>query len=398
MIPLHPHPRSTHVCPYCKVELDVEGWLIPGMRNLADAGCPACSRRFFGELPAGHAVHTPLLLEAGTGTVHGAPASHWSARWLADAYRNRSSAPVALEVEEREPIRGAVLLNCIDGLYGHTLLKLLNAQAELARGDGRSLVVLIPRIARWLVPDGVAGIWTADLPLARGPAWHDALAHEIHALVERFDDCVLSDAHPHPHPSSFQIERFTRVPPFPVGEWEARLAEPAVTYVWRPDRTWSARRARTLRRLEPAAQELANVVELAEALRAELPSLSFAVAGIGPAGGLPPWIADLRAEAPDGDAERALCARYAESHVVVGVHGSNMLLPSAHAGGVVELMPPRAWGNVVQDLLPRGDDVREALYRYRVVPSSTRADELATVVRTLILEHGPAMKGIGARA
>ncbi len=52
--------------------------------------------------------------------------------------------------------------------------------------------------------------------------------------------------------------------------------------------------------------------------------------------------------------------------LVIGVHGSNMLLPTAHAGSLVELIGPERWGNFTQDVLFReAGDCRETFFRYR---------------------------------
>ena len=130
------------------------------------------------------------------------------------------------------------------------------------------------------------------------------------------------------------------------------------------------------------------VSALAEALRRDVSALDFAVAGLaegGARGGLPGWVKDLRRPAPDEAAERAWCERYAASHVVVGVHGSNMLLPSAHAGAAVELLGPERWGNFAQDILFRdAGDCRETLFRYRFVDASTPPAALAPLVATLL--------------
>jgi hypothetical protein len=126
------------------------------------------------------------------------------------------------------------------------------------------------------------------------------------------------------------------------------------------------------------------VSALAEALRRDWPTLDFAVAGLSGDGGdgaFPAWVRDLRRPSVDEDAERRWCARYAESHVVVGVHGSNMLLPSAHAGAVVELIGPERWGNFTQDILFRDSgDCRELLFRYRFLPDSTPPPALAPLL------------------
>lgn len=143
---------------------------------------------------------------------------------------------------------------------------------------------------------------------------------------------------------------------------------------------------RRLGRLPVSTQEqLDRVVELADRIRERLPDLSFAVAGVGEPGGLPDWILDLRVARPDEADERVLCQRYADSHVVIGVHGSNMLLPSAHAGAVLELLPQAKLGNLLDDILVRREDQRETLFDYRVLPMSTPIKALAEVVVSMLL-------------
>lgn len=87
----------------------------------------------------------------------------------------------------------------------------------------------------------------------------------------------------------------------------------------------------------------------------------------------------------DDDHERRCGERYASSHIVVGVHGSNMLLPTAHAGGLVELIGPERWGNFRQDVLFRETgDRREMFFRYRFLPTSTLPLELARLIILLL--------------
>jgi len=399
VIRLHPIPYADHTCPYCQVRLEVMGWYIPGMRNLADLRCPQCGRAFYGDLVAGQALYTPMLLEKATGVVHEKYGVQWFANWLRDSHANRVNSPLGFSAEEFRPLKQPVLLNCLDTLYGHCLLKLLNAQYYLDHRPDLDLVVIVPRFLRWMVPDGVAAIWTVDLPLGRGTEWNDWLAAELHRRVEAFANCWLSVAYSHPHPKYFSIERFTRVQPFPVPEWYERLNTPTGTFIWREDRLWSAAKPQAcLRRLtkrlrakvglgdasDPYGEQTQQVILLATQLRQAFSALDFAVVGLGKPGGMPAWINDLRATAIDDKVEKTWCERYARSHVVIGMHGSNMLLPSAHAGATVELMPPERWGNMIQDLLMPDLDSREALFRYRVVPLSVTVFELVAIIDSLI--------------
>jgi hypothetical protein len=369
------------------------------MRNLAQLHCGTCGREVYGDLAAGQALYTPMLLEKATGVVHDPHGVAWFADWLRDSYASRTSTPLSFKQEELAPVtRHPLLLNCLDTLYGHCLLKLLNAQHYLDRRPDIDLIVLVPSFLRWMVPDGVAQIWTLDLPPRRGIEWNDWLAREISLRVEAFGGASLSVAHSHPHPDDYDIERFTRVKPFPLDEWGDRLERPTVTFVWREDRLWSemARdsRARAKRfgrffgSQESRLEEQARLVSaLAEALRSERRGINFAVVGVGEGGGLPEWINDMRGIEIDADAEREWCALYADSHVVVGVHGSNMLLPSAHAGGVVELIGAERWGNFLQDILLRTGDCRETLFRYRFMPDTTAPAALAQLIDSMLATY-----------
>ena len=402
MIRLHPLPDVDHHCPFDTTRLLVVGWHIPGMRNLADLRCPTCGREYFGDLPAGHGRYYPMLLDKKTGDVHDPRSIAWFADWLRQSYAHRSDEPLGWETEEFRPLRTPLLLNCLDTLYGHCLLKLLNAQYYLDKRPEFDLVVLVPRFLRWLVPAGVAAIWTVDLPLRRGTEWNDWLAAAISTRLEKYRDVWLSIAYSHPHPQDVAIERFTRVQPFPVDQWPERLQRPAITFIWREDRLWGEQG--TLGRLRrwvtasgvklgargmclPRQEQLRRLGLLATGLRQAFPALDFAVAGFGTPGGLPHWIEDLRTTALDPAGEKAWCDRYALSHVVLGIHGSNMLLPSALAGATIELMPTERWGNVIQDLLLPDLDCRETLLRYRVVPSSISVQELAAIIVSFLRSY-----------
>ncbi len=238
---LHPLTEADHECPYCRVRLSVAGWHVPGMRNLADLRCPRCLREFYGDLAAGQALYTPMLLEKATGTVHDPHGVEWFAEWLRGSYARRTDTPVPFDVRECLPVtRPVVLLNCLDTLYGHSLLKLLNAQSYLDRRRDVDLIVIVPSFLAWIVPDGVAQVWTVGLPLRRGTEWNDWLAREIRRRVEAFESVSLSHALSHPRPDEYDIERFTRVEPFPLEEWAERLKKPTVTFIWRDDRPWQA--------------------------------------------------------------------------------------------------------------------------------------------------------------
>ncbi|HYP49672.1 MAG TPA: hypothetical protein VEQ34_01935, partial [Pyrinomonadaceae bacterium] len=366
------------------------------MRNLADFYCPQCGSEFYGDLPAGQALYTPILLDKKSGAIYDDYNVGWFSDWLKNSFQQRKYEPLGFEARKLSKVKNkAVLLNCLDVLYGHSLLKLLNAQHYIDHQPDVSLIVILPRFLEWMLPDGIAEAWIVDLPLRRGTEWNDWLSGEIKKRLESFDEVYLSVAFSHPDSKDFDIERFTNVSPFRLENFSERQTHPVITFIWREDRLWEAESHRTSTRLgklkrrfnlseERTDEQKRKVVEFAESLRGEFPLLDFAVAGISKADGLPDWIQDLRLMKIDVQAERLWCKRYAESHLVVGVHGSNMLLPSAHAGGVIELIGEERWGNYLQDILFRRSDAREMFFRYRFVPHSTAPEELAGLAASML--------------
>ena len=83
--------------------------------------------------------------------------------------------------------------------------------------------------------------------------------------------------------------------------------------------------------------------------------------------------------------ERAWVKAYAASQVVVGVHGSNMLLPTAHAAGCVEILPHDRVGNIVQDISVRWHD-RMQLFLYRFVDEFASPRTVAAQVVSIFTE------------
>lgn len=213
--------------------------------------------------------------------------------------------------------------------------------------------------------------------------------------------------YPPPHPSrkNFDIERFTGVRPFPLDDWTDDPETPNVTFVWRDDRHWSSvpnttvalnwlgsktrwwlvenkftKRAGSVLDILGRAVQRRRVVTLAENLYERFSEISVTVVGIGNAPSFPDWIDVDVISRPDPEDERRLCRVYADSHVVVGVHGSNMLLPSAHAATVVDLTADRRWGNLTQDLLLRDVDLPQTLFHYHLLPLDADPDTVTEVV------------------
>ena len=49
--------------------------------------------------------------------------------------------------------------------------------------------------------------------------------------------------------------------------------------------------------------------------------------------------------------EKEWCGIYAKSHLIIGIHGSNMLIPTSLAAGFIEILPKHKIPHMTQDML-----------------------------------------------
>jgi len=118
-------------------------------------------------------------------------------------------------------------------------------------------------------------------------------------------------------------------------------------------------------------------------IRKKLTDVDFYIAGLGQTGNFKGYAIDERETVMNREAEVKWCKIYASTHVVIGVHGSNMLIPTALAAGCVEILPEERYGNMVQDLSVRYNDRRQ-LFFYRfsdqyASPRSVAAKAMAMI-------------------
>lgn len=381
MIGIKPTIDYASACPHCGGALVPGDVLWQGIHVCVRALCSNCGRRIIEDLRVGHAVDGTYQVDAEAGLLFGpVPRRPWFGQPLLDSLRSPRTDEVPFRVTKFADAKEVVIVNCIDFLYGHSLLKLLNVERHWRTAPELGVIVIVPSFLEWLVPDGVAETWVVDLPLSRAPHFHVALDRKIRSECERFETVFVSRALSHPR--LFDIEKFTRVRRHDFGAAPWR-----VTFVWREDRTWHSwpLAAAALQRLKLRFLltwwQRRKVIALFASLRKTLPKAVFAVAGFGTSGSFPEWIADDRTNKYTAEVERRHCEIYAQSRLVIGVHGSNMLLPSGLGGLTIDLMPDDRWGNLAQDVLYQERDSRMAGFRYRFLPIGTPVSLLANIAQ-----------------
>lgn len=391
MIQIKPHIDHQAVCPECDNLVDPFKVLWQGVHTCAVCKCPSCQTPFIEDFRVSHAMTAPFKLNLVNGRLFQLDGDEGYKPWFGIPFQMSIFKPQhdqnpGFQVEKRSQTKKVIIINCLHFLYGDALLKLLSVEFYLREKPEFDTIVLIPNILQWMVPDGVSEIWTINIPLAKMLNFYPQLDQLINKECQRFDTIYLGRAHYQPHCP--EIARYTGVEKHNYGRQEFRI-----TFIWRDDRVWGATNPYLYHKLVPELrrrglqQQNSNICYFFEQLRLRFPHVIFTVAGLGVATAFPEWIDDRRVEKYTDDLEQATCKIYAESRLVIGVHGSNMLLPSAHAGMTLDLIPDDRWGNLAQDIIYQDIDVRMTVHQYLYLPISTDINLLVTIASNQLKKY-----------
>ncbi|MCU0431686.1 MAG: hypothetical protein MUF42_17125 [Cytophagaceae bacterium] len=371
-------------CPYCSAPLTAGSRLKwEGMLTWSECRCASCRKEFDYALPVAHAARFPVYRSPGQKVESAA-----ELQWLVQAWNNSEASPLSLEYQGQASSKILRVFNCLDPCYGHALLRLLQVFPWLQHPE-YDVLVLAPARLQWFIPESVK-----QRLLVHGPM--KALAGEIQGLSGWMDAHLAS----HPHwqwdtlPLNFDYERLS-LEPFLGAEYQIPKAEAATLVIhWRKDRFWMQSRAGEALAwcyykyrwswlqswLE--AQQLRNFKNLVRKVRQQVPGLSVYLVGMGKPKMLH-WAIDERAESPDAETEKQWCRRYAQAGLVVGIHGSHMLLPSLLSQGIVELLPDWKINHWGEDVLFLKKDL-EKRTRCRMVPTRSSTQRVTAHVLALL--------------
>jgi hypothetical protein len=384
-------------CPVCGAALSPTSVCVAGMPIIVSARCSGCGRVFDFDWPAGHALLHPVIVDRETRAAHVGGAD-WYIRHFLRCLASREN-PASLEILVRgecRPGRAAVLVNCVDYLYGHVLWKLMSVPRHIREAPDDDVVVIVPRLLAWLVPAGVVAI-EVDLPLSRGTEWIEGLD----AVVERvLAPCAAVRISPTVSQPDVTLQDLAMlgVDLTPSQSLDHRELPLQVGFVLRNDRLWTGPASPALQfaqRLLPKhlvqalllRRQHRNYARLARRIRERHPQTRVVAFGIGHPGGLPADVEDLRTPGPIRE-ESTWLEEYGHCRVAVGLHGSALLLPSLLAGAVVDLVPAHkldaAFGTDV--IIPRGTipHPKLSLFRYRMLPETSSPELVAANVLSVI--------------
>jgi hypothetical protein len=393
MIAIKPYHPLKYSCS-CGGEFQFKEFIWQGLHTCEKLICNTCNKIRYNSLPVNQSEIEQYSYFPESDAITDIAGNSVNENWYSSKLKTFSHPlqdDVEMVIEKRRHFDDVIVLNTLDYVYGHSFLYLLNLQRIIRTEKQKGIIILVQPMLKWLVPsEGVAEIWTVQLGFNKFNSYYKNLSDKINSELERFKNVWLSSGHIIPTNENIDIEYFTGIKPY---DFNNEPGKPRITLIWRQDadRLW-VRNIYLLKGMKKLGfkkilipLQFARAKGILKLLRKRLGDrFSYTVAGPGRYGRMPSFICDERVDLFNEEIERKLCSIYSESIIVFGIHGSGMLLPSAHAGMTLSLMPSKRWGNFGEDILFSESDTRLALFQKRVVPLNISLSEIRDIIVDMV--------------
>ncbi len=346
MLAFKPLHTPASVCPQCQgTNAGFENYDFYGQHILSKGACTHCGVEYVHNWPVAHGALFPITFTNNGIAQYPAKSAVWMAQPLISSYKSGQEGPGMVSRIQRRAIQEGLLINCLDPCYGHIIWKLLNTWSFRDLPLHQGLVVVIPENCTWMVPDFVAEVWQVQTPLSklhhRVPGLNEMIANTFQGRLQ------IPPQSSQPDHAAIDLLQYFKTDKFPLLEFNKMPLK--ITFIWREDRLWIpdfmqpiwyffTKFKWTLGLKLLAFIQKYRFERLATKLKRIFPDVDIAVVGLGLTGKFR-GVEDLRTASPNEATEYRWCKRYAHSQLVVGVHGSSMLIPTALAAGFIALIP-----------------------------------------------------------
>jgi hypothetical protein len=352
--------EQTPDCPTCGGNGIEPVILFQGIHTLVKSKCNNCNVHFFQTLPVGHDLLFPMTFIERDKKIVTKERAKWLSQPLVKALFEGACVRLKVSRDIHSQKSEAIILNCLDNCFGHVFAKLWNASILQEKYPDQSIIVFIPASMRWLIPAGISEIWAFDHSLSELDKFLTGLDEEVKQnLLPRFENVWMSKAYTHLDLARVDLKAMLRTDRFDLASFD--ITPTTITFVVREDRFWHSSafefflfkvfvKLRLSKNIFVWRQN--NLISrLADLIKKELGNARFHATGLGKSGRLSSLITDKRKINLTKEDELEWCDIYSKSHVVIGVHGSNMMIPTALAAGFIEVLPRHKLRHIAEDTL-----------------------------------------------
>ena len=398
MIELINHKENVIVADSVIPNFEVDELFFHGMRTLALGEQKGI--KHYNTLPIEHTAMFPVSFKVdGSDFKFEERSRIWLAEPLHDAIFNNKPVDGDFKIEKIKTVQNALILNCLDACYGHALDKLFNAQRHLKQHTDHGLIVIIHPSMKSLVPNGAAEVWEVGLAFQDFNSIIKGFDEFVKTQIKRFEKVYLSKAEMYLDYSKIDISMFAKCHPFPEENLSKTPIE--ITFILREDRFWLTHSLNQLLYLAVVKFKLLKyskcyfsylqnkkIKQLVQKLKSAKQEFHFNVVGLGKTGSLGKLIEDLRESKTDymkHESQRDQI--FSSSHLVIGVHGSHLLIPTALSGSFISLLPEYKIDGYSEDFMPRYDSLQKQALMGRFLTAKSGVSILFKHMNTMIKNY-----------
>ncbi len=350
-------------CPACGKLNEGQNLFFQGIHVLADSKCPDCHLDYYHTLPLAFTADNPVSFSRDGKVTEFPVKSEWLATPLIRSMTSGRKIIAEIEPEVyRSPGKHAILINCLDDCFGYVFTKLCNVTMCKKKHADAHVIALLPEKLKWLIPEQLDEAWLVKGALRDMHGRIDGLDAFIQEQVAAYETFQLYEAEIFIDSNEVDFKDYLHVAPFDYSN--SGSMDKQVTFILREDRFWHSGKSEefflrlftrlgmgdSMRKLLCKRQNK-RVMKTVKRLLKEDPEIRVAVAGIGATGKFASPIEDRRLTRMSDEDERSWLDLYARSHVVIGIHGSNMILPGIQAGTMIELVPDHRHQRIGETIL-----------------------------------------------
>jgi hypothetical protein len=388
--------KNTFPCPECSSEQTIEiDLLFQGIHVLANCTCLNCSKSFYHTLPIAHDLFFPISFSvSGSKKKYPEEAKTWLAEPLIQSIINADCIEPVIEKKVFNKHEHIIIINCLDFCYGHVFLKLANIPLYAEKFPEKGLVVIIPEKFEWLIPSSIAEVWVVKEKLSKINKWIKNIDPFIKTNIKNFQSVEIGSLNVHPESTTIDWEKILRTKKFNLSEYNT--LPPQITFIYREDRLWLNNFFinnlwKFFKKIEAGnyvkywflSYQNMSFARVANNIKRKNPSASFSLIGLGKKSFCPSILKDFRKNSLVESDELEWCAHYAKSHLIIGIHGSNMLIPTALAAGFIELLPEYKIQHITEDIIQRHTN-RKAYYLGRFMDEYSSSKLIANHASKMI--------------
>lgn len=360
-------------CPNCPGFLITNDFYIFGWRNLAVGTCNSCKKEYVFEIATGHGIPHPCFIEIGKDKVYAKKGSEWFNKPFLAGWLNKNYQDLSIScVKNNKKNNKAILINCLDIIYGHSIIKLLSLTYYLKNNyqNLNDIIILVPKSLLFLLPDEANAVIIVDIPFSKMKEFYVKIDEYLKSFLLKYDEVFLSAIPPHLYAQNYDLKLLN------LNEPDYTHPIKKICFIYRKDRLWGL----TLRAQQRRIEKLFNV------LQKDYPDLKFFIIGQKDNKKFKPkFIEDKRVSIIDQKTEEEWNNILFNS-LVIGIHGSNMLIAAALAKYVIELIPESRYSNAIQaTLISDKLDGFQLLHKFRYIYGNEDLTNIDKVIKKITL-------------